>query len=347
LRKKYWASILILALGLWFTGFGMCQQISAQPLTHTVKKGDTLWDICEKYYGDSNLWPKLWQMNVFVTNPHLLNQGDIISLLEDIPVIKPPEKPRKVITPPAIQPQMGIDISGITNPNSIGFLSAKRVKPCGKIISNETKRAILSKGDIIYLIIEKENSAKPGNLYSVYSSSLQRNPVTDKAVGYVVSILGKVIIKTHVNDNLYKAEIIESYRTIQVEDLLIPYEPVSPCIQPLPVEGDMIAQIVAVKDQHELLGQFSAIYLATGYDQGIRRGNIFEIVKKIEDPSSQKVVLPDIILGYLLIVETRPNTSSGIVPVARGEFYNGNLLKALDWEAAQHILALFPECIVE
>ena len=56
--------------------------IGAQQLTHTVEKGDTLWSICEKYYGDPDLWPKLWQMNPFVTNPHFLKPGDVIVLLE-------------------------------------------------------------------------------------------------------------------------------------------------------------------------------------------------------------------------------------------------------------------------
>ncbi|MFH1490667.1 MAG: LysM domain-containing protein, partial [Pseudomonadota bacterium] len=55
--------------------------IKAQQLTHKVEKGDTLWSICEKYYGDADLWPKLWQMNPFITNPHFLNPGDVITLI--------------------------------------------------------------------------------------------------------------------------------------------------------------------------------------------------------------------------------------------------------------------------
>jgi len=56
--------------------------LRAQPVTHKVQRGDTLWSICEKYYGDATLWPKLWEMNPFVTNPHLLKPGDLITLIE-------------------------------------------------------------------------------------------------------------------------------------------------------------------------------------------------------------------------------------------------------------------------
>ena len=60
--------------------------LHAQQRTHIVKDGDTLWSICEQYYGDPDLWPKLWQMNPFVTNPHFLRPGDVITLIEDKPV---------------------------------------------------------------------------------------------------------------------------------------------------------------------------------------------------------------------------------------------------------------------
>lgn len=32
----------------------------SKPRTHTVKKGDTLWDLARKYYGNSLKWRKIW-----------------------------------------------------------------------------------------------------------------------------------------------------------------------------------------------------------------------------------------------------------------------------------------------
>ena len=108
--------ILLLAICLFSPSF-----IWAQPRTHVVQRGDTLWDICEKYYGDPNLWPKLWQMNPFITNPHLLKPGDLVTLLEGVPVrraeveqeekeipVKKAEEPKPVSAPVVT----GIDVSG-------------------------------------------------------------------------------------------------------------------------------------------------------------------------------------------------------------------------------------------
>ena len=82
-----------------------------EPLTHTVQEGDTLWDICETYYGDSDLWPKLWEMNPFVTNPHLLEAGDVITLLKGVP-IRTAKAPVKTEAPTEPFPVMeGLDVS--------------------------------------------------------------------------------------------------------------------------------------------------------------------------------------------------------------------------------------------
>ena len=80
MKRKHWLAIVLIAFGVWFVDSGVSVPVGAQPLTHTVEKGDTLWDICEKYYGNEELWPKLWQMNPFITNPHLLKPGDVAVL---------------------------------------------------------------------------------------------------------------------------------------------------------------------------------------------------------------------------------------------------------------------------
>ena len=67
----------------------------AQDMKHIVQKGDTLWSICEKYYGNADLWPKLWQMNPYITNPHLLEPGDVVVLSE-----KPPAEMAETRPPP-------------------------------------------------------------------------------------------------------------------------------------------------------------------------------------------------------------------------------------------------------
>ena len=91
MRKRCWFILLFVAVSSFFIALHFDTPALAETYTHIAKKGDTLWSICEKYYGDPELWPKLWQINPFVTNPHLLKPGDTIKLLEDVPCDVLPE----------------------------------------------------------------------------------------------------------------------------------------------------------------------------------------------------------------------------------------------------------------
>nr|WP_228767442.1 LysM peptidoglycan-binding domain-containing protein [Vibrio hibernica] len=50
------------------------------PQTYTVKKGDTLWDISALFLDSPWLWPRLWQVNPDINNPHLIYPGDKLTL---------------------------------------------------------------------------------------------------------------------------------------------------------------------------------------------------------------------------------------------------------------------------
>ena len=48
--------------------------------SHTVQKGDTLWAIAKKYYGNGNQYPKIASANPAIKNPNLIYPGQILSI---------------------------------------------------------------------------------------------------------------------------------------------------------------------------------------------------------------------------------------------------------------------------
>jgi len=241
---------------------------------------------------------------------------------------------------PASQTQThtGIDVSELTELDALGFLSLEKVKPWGHLFADETERMLLARGDTVYVAFEKEHRVKPGDLFTVFHTSSQLDhPLTGRDLGYVVSFLGRVVLKKEVKPHLFKAEIVECYSPMQVGDPIIGFEPVSPCIrlcspewEKSPEPEGLKVPVVAAKDLNQVIGQFSVLYLDHGHKHGIHRGNLFQIVTHAEHDQPKEPPLPDQVLGYLLVLEARPTTSTGLVMTAKRELFSGIMLKAID-----------------
>jgi hypothetical protein len=357
--------MILMAFATLFVVFQISVPAAAQPQTHTVQKGDTLWDICKYYYGDEELWPKLWQMNPFITNPHLLKPGDVITLLEDVPMKKKPTIQTKPTPPKEVVREFaygetGIDVSGFTEVKSIGFLSTQKVEPWGWILSGEAERVVVAEGDIIYVSIKRERDIKPGSQFTIYKESrLVKHPLSEKPSGYVISFLGRVSIIERVKELnaegdkkvaadpetvIYKGEIIESYKAARVGDPIFSYDPISPCVEPMPMERELTTNVVAAKYLREIAGQFTVVYLPYGYNDGVRRGNLFEIFEKREVQTPKKTTLPVVVQGHLVVLEARPDTATGVVIETREEFPIGAFVKGVDWMNEHHVLSLLKQC---
>lgn len=319
----------------------------AQPPTHTVVEGDTLWGLCRDYYGDEGLWPRLWEMNPFVTNPHLLRPGDVLVLLEGAgPKAMPPEAPAEAEDVPVDDPGRGrgLDLSYLLDVEAVGFFSTSHPRAQGRIVADTSPRALLNKGDIVYITPEKGMHMQPGEQHCIFkglpSSVWARKGEIN---GTLVAVLGKLLVTEAVmgprdsGEPLFKAEILKSYRPIRVGDSLLSRPSLSSCVKPsLPdwnrVQrlGTSLIPIAGTPGQNALIGQRDVLYLAAGQDQGILRGNLLELTKANPEDVGGRRGLPLLRMGYALVLEAHSTSASAVVLSSVQEFSRETFARVVD-----------------
>jgi LysM repeat protein len=310
----------------------------AEPQIYTIKKGDTLWGISQRFLKDPYYWPNLWANNPELPNPHFIYPGQKLAIydgrIEIVPAhTEAEEAPAPPTTPPAAElpPETAAAPEAVTVKTlggNEGFVSAGDLQSLGTIVDTVDNRILITKDDTVFIDMADLGATEPGTLYSLCEIGNEiEHPVTGETIGYRVINLGTVKI-TDVGASVATGTITEASREIKRGALLRPYQPPRLEVTLQKATHKLGGYVVAAGGDQITLGQYDVVYLDLGAADGLEVGNLVNISRPREATElalqDRDLQLPEVLLGNAVVLDTRPTTATALIlksakPIFRGD----------------------------
>ncbi len=321
-------------------------KVLEKEMDYIVKKGDTLWDISKRFYSDAFLWPRLWQQNQYITNPHQIAPGDRIRLYPYKVLIEEEAKPptaeaAKPLPPPTIEaappplpsPPEIIRLTIFPEINSAGFL-ADKMEGIGRIAAAKLDKVQFAAEDEIYISFQKGISVKKGDQFTIFRvlEPIAHPVIKKKVVGRRVQILGQAVITRTTEGRAQTALITRSYDSMIIGDELTPYFAPREELAVKTMEQPLYGWIVAGQLMGKLeFVQGDVVYIDLGEEDHVRPGYIFQVLRRgavVSDPTSAEkkavVKLPDELVARLVVIKTQQKTSTAVIVQTRLAVFVGD-----------------------
>ncbi len=327
---------------------------------YTVKKGDTLWDISQRFSNSPYLWPDLWSGNSQIANPHRIYPGERIRLYrrqdverhsqpveEETPVeaaalvVEETPEPEPELEPePEPEPLTQVEPEETPQPvsgyytyaamNQVGFIRKKALEPEGIIFRVRGLHRMISQYDIVYINYKKATSLSPGSRYTVYRTF---DPIKDrktgKHIGYQHYILGVVeIIQSEPDYAIGK--IVEAFSNIRVDDLLMPYTRRSVKIARHKSQEGLFGKVIIAENHNLIIGDNTRVFIDKGEKDGVKPGQIYNIYYQDSQRigSRKKITqLRPVAIGSLLVLHTEKTTATVSITKVSRNIRPGSLIR--------------------
>ena len=327
-------------------GVPLSELAANAPESHTVQRGDTLWDISKLFLKSPWRWPDLWGMNLQqIRNPHLIYPGQVLVLVKSdgraqLRVAAAPagqEVPSNTVRlSPRVRSQV-LDSGAIASIplhligpflNEAVVLGSNDLAVAPRVVATQEGRVMVSRAETAYV---------RGDLKGVRAFQLFREstPLIDPTSGEVLGYEGRFVGTaefSRAGDNRPSQDgkssvavpasiVMTSVRQeVGVGDRLAPmpqrdfnaYVPHAPA-------AAMQGQIVSVYGDAISAGQNQIVALNRGQRDGVERGHVFGLwrdgARAIDrtDVKPTQIKLPDEPLGTLFVFRVFDRISYALI----------------------------------
>ena len=154
---------------------------------YTVQKGDTLWDLSQKFSDTPWQWPELWQENNQISNPHRIYPGERIRLYRRRGAHGYGDgegDDQKKSAEDSLRMTKMIDFHYAAI-ERVGFIRKDPVASQGAIFKVEGRMEMISSGDLVYIRPAEKSTLNPGDKFTIYRTL---KPIKDRNTNNYIGI---------------------------------------------------------------------------------------------------------------------------------------------------------------
>ncbi|MGF1717241.1 LysM peptidoglycan-binding domain-containing protein [Photobacterium chitinilyticum] len=253
---------------------------------YTVRKGDTLWDISAHFLSNPWLWPRLWEANSYIENPHLIYPGDQLHLVwfNGQPQLQLKKRVK-------VSPSIRIKRSPITTlqeslllPYLVEhrLLTSAELDRLPRVLGDSNGKGYISPGDTVWV----DTGLELGEWWWVYRPGKLFSRQLPKG-GEGISVRGleeiaKVKV-TEIEGDISQVSLSSFRQEIRQNDVLLPAslprEKVSLRFVPSEPPLNIQAKILGHLDVRSYIATSDIVVLDRGHLDNVSAGNIFHLYR--------------------------------------------------------------------
>jgi hypothetical protein len=305
---------------------------------YTVQKGDTLWDLSQKFSDTPWQWPEMWQENDQIANPHRIYPGERIRLYrrrdaggygegkdsKDGDGAKGKSgdgdstADKGLKEKPELTELLHYEYASI---DRVGFIRKEPALAHGTIFKVEEQKAMISIDDLIYIRPRPNFSLSPGDKYTLYRTLKPiRDRKTNEYIGIQHYFTGAVEILIK-RPEFVLGRVVGAYRPIKIGDLLMPYRHKLPQVALHPSPPGLEGSVIVSEEHHGIFGENSIAFIDKGKSEGVEPGQLYWVFKqekyRINLDNKADVTLTPVVLGELLVLHTENTTATVMITDSR------------------------------
>ncbi|MBL8922551.1 MAG: LysM peptidoglycan-binding domain-containing protein [Myxococcaceae bacterium] len=309
---------------------------AAPNASHTVERGDTLWDLSRKYLGSPWYWPKVWSYNPDIANPHWIYPGN------NVRFYGAEEQPTQVevgAEVPDVEEGALVEEGEVSASGQIGyrpknavrvpiqaFVTTKELEQTARIVGSFSENEMLSYPYSVYVDISNKKSLKTGDSVVIYRDAGDvQHPRTREFVGYLTRIVaeGKVTA-VDTKKNIATVAIGLSNDEVHRGDSVSPagesfVRTVAPRANDKEIKGATL--INGARRYAVFQAETFMVIVDRGADDGVKLGNTFTFfrsgdtssIERHLNPAESDDAFPREVVGQCMVVDVKSKASSCVL----------------------------------